>query len=196
MLFSFFAQCLQPFEIQTHKNLSAKKMKKTYKIICIYQKSGISLPSNSGRKPERLILFIHLLNFFIMKQTINRKDFYNYTCTISTPCRSQWQKGIEFYAHFLAEKFNDNYLPENIEVEDIFKILLNSAENWHQFAWGGCGQVYNEDIANTLLTPSQRKRITRADTFNGYHLLDLEADALKYASARIYKWARRFANKK
>ena len=42
-------------------------MKKTYKKICIYQKSDISLPSNSGRKPERLILFIHLLNFFIMK---------------------------------------------------------------------------------------------------------------------------------
>ena len=130
-----------------------------------------------------------------MKQTINRKDFYNYTCTISTPCRSQWSKGIEFYSHFLAEKLNDNYLPENIEVEDIFKILLNGAENWHQFAWGGCGQVYNEDIANTLLTPSQRKRITKADTFNGFHLLDLEADALKYASARVYKWAKRFANK-
>ena len=26
------------------------------------------MPSNSGIKPERLILFIHLLNFFIMKQ--------------------------------------------------------------------------------------------------------------------------------
>ena len=131
-----------------------------------------------------------------MEQTINRKEFYNYTLTISTPCRSQWEKGIEFYAHFLAEKFNDNYLPENIKVEDIFEILKNGATNWHQFAWGGCGQVYNEDIANTLLTPSQRKRITQADTFNGYHLLDLEADALTYASARIYKWARRFANKK
>ena len=67
MLFSFFAQCLQHFEIQLHKNLSAKKIKKTCKIICIYRKSDISLPSNSGIKPEILILFIHLLNFFIMK---------------------------------------------------------------------------------------------------------------------------------
>ena len=67
MLFSFFAQCLQSFEIQIHKNLSAKKMKKTCKIICIYRKNDISLSSNSGVKPERLILFIHLLNFFIMK---------------------------------------------------------------------------------------------------------------------------------
>ena len=131
-----------------------------------------------------------------MEQTINRKDFYNYTCTISTPCRSQWEKGIEFYSHFLAEELNDDYLPEEIKVEDIFDILLNGAQNWHQFAWGGCGLIYNNAIANTLLTPSQRKRITQADTFNGYHLLDLEADALKYASARVYKWARRFANKK
>lgn len=131
-----------------------------------------------------------------MKQTINRKDFYNYTWTISTPCRSQWGKGVEFYSHFLAEKLNDNYLPENIEVNDIFNILLNGAENWHQFAWDGGGLVYNEAIANTLLTPSQRKRITQADTFNGCHLLDLEADALEYAAARVYKWARRFANMK
>ena len=42
-------------------------MKKTCKIICIYRKSGISLPSSSGKKPEQLILFIHLLNLFIMK---------------------------------------------------------------------------------------------------------------------------------
>lgn len=67
MLFSFFVQCLQSFEIQIHKNLSAKKMKKTFRIICIYQKSVIPLLSNSGRKPERTTNFIYLLNFFIMK---------------------------------------------------------------------------------------------------------------------------------
>ena len=75
MLFSFFAQCLQNFEIQVHKNLSAKKMKKTFRIICIYQKSVIPLLSNSGKKPERFILFIHLLNFFIMKQF---DEIYNF----------------------------------------------------------------------------------------------------------------------
>lgn len=50
-------------------------MKKTYKIICIYQKSGVPLPSDSGKKPERLVLFIHLLNFFIMKQF---DEIYNF----------------------------------------------------------------------------------------------------------------------
>ena len=130
-----------------------------------------------------------------MEQTINRKEFYNYTLTISTPCRSQWERGVEFYSHFLAEELNDDYLPEEIEIEDIFSILLNGAENWHQFAWGGCGLVYNESIANNLLTPSQRKRITQEDKYRGYHLLDLETEALKQAAARVYLWARRFANK-
>ena len=49
VVFSFFAQCLQPFELQIHKNLYAKKMKKTYKNICIYQKGGVPLSSSSGK---------------------------------------------------------------------------------------------------------------------------------------------------
>ena len=63
VVFSFFAQCLQPFEIQIHKNLSAKKMKKTYKKICIYRKSVIPLLSNSGRKPERTTNIYSLIKF-------------------------------------------------------------------------------------------------------------------------------------
>ena len=67
VVFSFFAQCLQPFEIQIHKNLSAKKIKKTYRNICICQIFDIPLPSSSGKKPEQTTNFIHLLNLFIMK---------------------------------------------------------------------------------------------------------------------------------
>ena len=63
MLFSFFVQCLQPFEIQIHKNLSAKKMKKTYRNICICQIFGIPLPSSSGIKPERTTNIYSLIKF-------------------------------------------------------------------------------------------------------------------------------------
>ena len=42
-------------------------MKKTYKIICIYQKDGVYLPSDSGKNLNEQQIFIHLLNFFIMK---------------------------------------------------------------------------------------------------------------------------------
>ena len=64
VVFSFFAQCLQTFEIQTHKNLSAKKIKKTYKNICIYQKDGLYLLSSSGKKPEQTTNIYSLIKFF------------------------------------------------------------------------------------------------------------------------------------
>ena len=63
LIFSFFVQCLQPLEIQTYKNISAKKMKKTYKIICIYQKSDVPLSSSSGKKPERTTNIYSLIKF-------------------------------------------------------------------------------------------------------------------------------------
>lgn len=129
-----------------------------------------------------------------MKQTINRKEFYNYTLTIKTPRRSQWDEGVNFYARLLVEHLNDDYLPENIEVKKLIEILRNGAENWHQFAYDGCGQIYNEDIAITLLTPSQRKRITKVNTYGGFYLLDIEAIALANAASRVYLWARKFAN--
>ena len=75
MLFSFFAQCLQPFEIQIHKNLSAKKMKKTCRNICICQIFDIPLSSSSGKSLNEQQIFIHLLNFFIMKKV---DEIYNY----------------------------------------------------------------------------------------------------------------------
>ena len=50
VVFSFFAQSLQPIELQTYKNLSAKKIKKISTNICIYQKDGLYLPSDSGEK--------------------------------------------------------------------------------------------------------------------------------------------------
>ena len=64
VVFSFFALCLQPTEIQIHKNLSAKKMKKIYIKICIYQKSDVPLQSSSGKKPERTTNIYSLIKFF------------------------------------------------------------------------------------------------------------------------------------
>lgn len=74
-VFSFFAQSLQPFEIQRYKNLYAKKMKKISTNICIYQKSVVPLSSSSGKSLNEQQIFIHLLNFFIMEQVEQIYDF-------------------------------------------------------------------------------------------------------------------------
>lgn len=76
VVFSFFAQCLQALEIQIHKNLYAKNMKKTYKIICICQKDGLYLPSSSGKSLNEQQIFIHLLNFFSIMERIGQ--IYDY----------------------------------------------------------------------------------------------------------------------
>lgn len=59
---------MQPTEIQIHKNLSTKKMKKTYKIICICYIFDLPLSSSSGKSLNEQQIFIHLLNFFIMER--------------------------------------------------------------------------------------------------------------------------------
>ena len=64
MLFSFFAQCLQPLERQIHKNLYAKKIKKTCRNICICKIFDIPLSSGSGKKPERTTNIYSLIKFF------------------------------------------------------------------------------------------------------------------------------------
>ena len=64
VVYSFFAQSLQPFEIQIHKNVSAKKMKKTCRNICIYRKGDVPLSSSSGIKPEQTTNIYSLIKFF------------------------------------------------------------------------------------------------------------------------------------
>lgn len=44
----------------------------------------------------------------------------------------------------------------------IKKILLNGAENWKKWAFGGCGLVYNKDIMELLLTKKEQKEMEAA----------------------------------
>lgn len=59
-------------------------------------------------------------------------------------------------------------------------LLLNGASDWKQYSWGGCALVYNYDLKEHYLTPSERERYT-GDTVRGSHLLDIQASALSQA---------------
>ena len=184
VVFSFFAQCLQPLEIQTHKNLSTKKIKKNYKNICIYRKSGISLSSSSGIKPERLILFIHLLNFFIMVQTVNTQEFYNFckTSFLSIPFNSQFAKVIKFYSFFLLDKLQEDY--KDFQPSKLSDILLNGSSSWREYSYNGNALIYNEDLENLLLKPNARKYHPSID---GSVLLEMQGGFLLHASLTIQR---------
>lgn len=74
-------------------------------------------------------------------------------------------------------------------------LLLNGADNWREYSYGGCALVYNVDIAARFFTPSEMRRYM-ADghdvsmAFRGEPLLDLQARALSQAECVISRYAR------
>lgn len=78
----------------------------------------------------------------------------------STPARSAWAKGVKDYAVMIIERLEMTEItPEGIAN----KMLLNGAENWEQYSYGGCALIYDKDIAESLCTPSELKKVTRKD---------------------------------
>lgn len=68
--------------------------------------------------------------------------------------RSAWDKGVKHYADFLLDCVD----PMEEVAENLEKVLLNGAKDWHEYSWGGCAYVYNRNIAKVLCTPSEFKR--------------------------------------
>lgn len=105
--------------------------------------------------------------------------------------RSAWNKGVTAYAINIL-----NNLDGNAELEghqQIRALLLNGASGWHEYSWGGCALVYDEDIARTLCTPSELKRTRNGERRPNAReeWLDVQARALHQACARIRSIIRR-----
>jgi len=97
--------------------------------------------------------------------------------------QSKWSQGVSIYAQELREFLADEGLEATKEN------LLNGADDWKQYSWGGNAFIYNEDIAERLATPSEIKSRTRKDGLSDMananeHWLDVQAIAL-YQAARI-----------
>lgn len=109
--------------------------------------------------------------------------------------RSAWDKGVTVYALELVEQLADAVRDGYIGATDLMaprmlrKALLNGADDWRAYSWGGCSLIYNGDIAGRLCCPSELKR-----TRNGARRpnsreewLDTQARALYQAANRVYK---------
>ena len=98
---------------------------------------------------------------------------------------SKWQKGVELYAEELKE-----FLAEN-SLEATKENMLNGANNWSEYSYGGSALIYDYDIAERLATPSEIKSRTRKDgSFNQMAnaretWLDVQARALHQASLLV-----------
>ena len=117
--------------------------------------------------------------------------------------RSAWRRGVINYAWELFDNIEqrENWLGLNSDVEykaaALDEIMLNGAQNWHEYSWGGCSLIYDSDIAQALCTPSELKR-----TDNGRRRpnsrevwLDVQARALFQAAHLIKSIAWRLNRK-
>lgn len=99
--------------------------------------------------------------------------------------RSAWDKAVTMYAlELLDDIANDEEVTKNI--------LLNGAEDWKQYSWGGSSLIYDCDIAERTCSPSELKK-----THNGERRpnareewLDVQARALHQACNRILQLAK------
>lgn len=109
-------------------------------------------------------------------------------------CRSAWDKGVNEYTFELCESLAESLtyykleeVPEN--PKELEKMLLNGAESWSQYSWGGCSLIYNSDIAERLCSPSEFKKCREGERRpnSREEWLDTQARALFQASNRIKK---------
>ena len=108
--------------------------------------------------------------------------------------RSAWSKGVKKYAEELIHKLNEyadyNGTPGTISAlnsTDFEQILLNGADNWSAYSYGGCSLIWNGDIAKTLCTPSELKRTKNGqdDPNSRETWMDVQARALSQAFSLI-----------
>lgn len=113
---------------------------------------------------------------------------------LATSCRSTWRKAIKEDA--IEMLYNaivwqgEDYVPCNsVELK---KIILNGAENWKGYSYGGSALVYDYDIALHYCTPSGFKACHEGE-WNPNKMetwLDVQARALYQAWKLIEKAAK------
>lgn len=109
--------------------------------------------------------------------------------------RSAWSKGVTAYAlelvDSLEEAINGGYFdPADLEAPKLVeKALLNGADSWEQYSWGGCSLIYNYDIARRLCCPSELKKTREGERKPNAteEWLDTQARALFQACNRVKK---------
>ncbi len=102
------------------------------------------------------------------------------------PARSAWRKGVKVYAVELIEEMKEDQAFYGSPAD--MKDLLNGADSWHQYSWGGSSLIYNCDIAERTCSPSELKRTKGGDNApnRSEEWLDVQARAL-YQAARMIR---------
>lgn len=109
--------------------------------------------------------------------------------------RSAWSKGVTTYALELVEQLEEAAVGGYLDAADLTaprmlrKALLNGADDWSAYSWGGCSLIYNSDIAERLCCPSELKRTRNGERRpnSREEWLDTQARALSQAEASVQR---------
>ena len=107
--------------------------------------------------------------------------------------RSAWGRGVtEYAAEFvdnLAEAIEEGYFDKGdlVDARKLEKFLLNGAENWKAYSWGGSSLIYDRNIAERLCNPSELKKTDNGNRRpnRNEEWLDVQARALYQAQNRV-----------
>lgn len=104
--------------------------------------------------------------------------------------RSAWNKGVTLYAVELVEELRERaeYEGRNPEAgKECREWMLNGAQDWNAYSWGGSSLIYNGDIAERLCTPSELKKTRNGERRpnSREEWLDTQARALFQACNRV-----------
>lgn len=108
--------------------------------------------------------------------------------------RSKWRKGVCEYANDLLDELASRCANEHRDpcaIKDHMALrsdLLNGADGWRHYSFSASALVYDEDIAERLLTPSEFARWERRsqrDDYDGKELLEDQGRALAQAFGMI-----------
>ena len=109
--------------------------------------------------------------------------------------RSAWGRGVNAYALELVEELKERAAYEGRNPEpgkECREWMLNGAQDWNQYSWGGSSLIYDGDIAERLCTPSELKKTRHGERRpnSREEWLDTQARALTQACnrvARVYR---------
>lgn len=109
--------------------------------------------------------------------------------------RSAWGRGVNAYALELVEELRERAAYEGRNPEpgkECREWMLNGAQDWNQYSWGGSSLIYDGDIAERLCTPSELKKTRHGERRpnSREEWLDTQARALTQACnrvARVYR---------
>lgn len=104
--------------------------------------------------------------------------------------RSAWDKGVTLYALDLVMELEERVKYEKRNPQsrrECLEWLLNGAQDWSQYSWGGCSLIYNDNIAKRLCNPSELKKTRDGERRPNRRedWLDVQARALCQASKLV-----------